>query len=247
MYQVPTFNLPVNLWHAGNVPPAAPDLVTVGNLTPGRRTNTPYVLAPAGTVEPGNMHLLVPAGTDIRDAKGGTGNDLAEVPAGSGRFYDVVFVDDIGSGFINEHRFGMLAGAGPWPTPFPAGTPGIPLAGGTSCVFAAVAGSFSLGITYKVTSPTIGQKWFQLTGPYPMNPAPFTITTTYGGLAVPFRPGFFINQGPCGSQVLIGFQIGALPSVSFASLVLDPNLIYVVLGIAGDFLAHDLTMLMTSP
>ena len=118
-YTLPTFNLVVNLWHSGHVPPAAPDLVTVGNLTPGRREITPYVLEPGGAALEANMYLLLPAGTDIRDAKGGTGNDLAEVPAGSGRFYTVKFVDDVAFGFANEHRVAQLAGNTGWPVPFP--------------------------------------------------------------------------------------------------------------------------------
>jgi len=83
------------------------------NLAMGRRiiwgfhdpTNMGYGAASAS--------LLLPALTDIRDpvAQGVPGStaDLVEVPAGSGRWYTVDSVDDIGKGFSNEHRFAWLA------------------------------------------------------------------------------------------------------------------------------------------
>jgi hypothetical protein len=45
-----------------------------------------------------------------------------EVPAGSGRYYEVVQVDDAGKGFPNEHRIaGLIATVdlGMWPVPYP--------------------------------------------------------------------------------------------------------------------------------
>jgi hypothetical protein len=75
--------------------------------------------------------LLVPALSDIRDLKCRAVEDVVEVPSGSGRWYQVASVDDIGKGFSNEHRgvvifpisenlfpTGSYAGLN-WPAPIP--------------------------------------------------------------------------------------------------------------------------------
>jgi hypothetical protein len=66
------------------------------------------------------MNLLVPALTDVRGPQDPVGPDMVEVPAGSGRWYQVVFVDDIAKGFSNEHRtasiFALYAS---WTPPYP--------------------------------------------------------------------------------------------------------------------------------
>jgi hypothetical protein len=67
------------------------------------------------------MFLLLPPGTDIRSGVLGTADDV-EVPAGSGRFYEVEFVDDVGKGFANEYRVALLIQTtawGAWPLPYP--------------------------------------------------------------------------------------------------------------------------------
>lgn len=69
------------------------------------------------------MCAMWPALTDIRDVYTGTFNqpDVVEIPAGSGRYYQVQMVDDIGKGFANEHRFCTLLKAtyALWPIPIP--------------------------------------------------------------------------------------------------------------------------------
>lgn len=69
------------------------------------------------------IQLLLPAGTDIRDIYCAPINaaDIIEVPAGSGCHYQVMWVNDIGKGFPNEHRYATLAktAAVPWPVPIP--------------------------------------------------------------------------------------------------------------------------------
>jgi hypothetical protein len=82
------------------------------NLAWGKRVNTGL---PISTTEGGEysqtlMVLLVPALTDIRDAAGlvGVHPDLVVVPSGSGRWYSVMYVDDLGKGFPNEHRGAVL-------------------------------------------------------------------------------------------------------------------------------------------
>jgi hypothetical protein len=130
-FTVPEFPLLCNIWAGPNPPTGVPRLTAACNLGMGRRImpaapsedvfNAPHMLA----------QLLLPAGTDIRDAScsPATSGDVVEVPAGSGRFYYVLGVDDLGKGFPNEHRFALLAKAcsayyGPfagvdWPTPIP--------------------------------------------------------------------------------------------------------------------------------
>lgn len=66
------------------------------------------------------MYLRLPARTDIRDAKSPFGGDWCECPSGSSRVYRVVFVDDIGGGFANEHRLAILETSTFWPVPFPS-------------------------------------------------------------------------------------------------------------------------------
>lgn len=142
-FRLPSFNLSANVWR-GNVDcTSAPPASTVGcNLSPGKRVfQAPALfIPPASTVAtlamvPMVMELLVPALTDLRYRGNGAGFfDSIEVPAGSGRFYACIFVDDIGKGFSNEHRFALLlqpaaglaawlnvaASSMPqWPTPYP--------------------------------------------------------------------------------------------------------------------------------
>lgn len=75
--------------------------------------------------------LLVPSLSDIRDGSCNLVNDFVEVPQGSGRWYVVMLVDDVGKGFANEYRMVTIGkiwqgvggvGSYPglfWPTPIP--------------------------------------------------------------------------------------------------------------------------------
>jgi len=115
----PTFNLVCNVFdHGTTTGPRIVDLEC--NLAWGRRVN---VATTGGTDTIGipflAMSLLVPAGSDIRGPQSAELPDNIECPSGSGRFYEVVFVDDIGKGFDNEHRCAMLQQSAPWPTPIP--------------------------------------------------------------------------------------------------------------------------------
>jgi hypothetical protein len=47
------------------------------------------------------------------------GPDTVEVPAGSKRYYLIEDVEDLGKGFTNEHRIGLLVPLAPWPSPLP--------------------------------------------------------------------------------------------------------------------------------
>lgn len=119
-FTVPTFNLTSNIWRSANPPPGIPDVVVSGNLAWGRRVSS-YQGLVSGLNEP-LMTLLLPPGTDVRSPACATGADTVEVPAGSGRFYIVIGVDDIGKGFPNEHRAAVLSWTsvfGFWPVPIP--------------------------------------------------------------------------------------------------------------------------------
>jgi hypothetical protein len=122
-FVLPNFNLTVNIWRAGSgygINP--PDVVTVGNLTPGKRVlQSPLLVSlPIGPTHQYNlgiiMELLLPAGTDIQPfnpVAGGTGADAVEAPAGSGKYYMVLAVDDVGKGFANEHVLALMVRATP--------------------------------------------------------------------------------------------------------------------------------------
>lgn len=113
--------LTINCWHgAVTIPPLIPPSLTfTGNLAWNKRVAVPST---GGTGSLGiplfTMTLLVLAGTDIRGRDSSSGPDIVEVPAASGRYYEVVYVDDLGKGFANEHR-GALLLARQRPTPLP--------------------------------------------------------------------------------------------------------------------------------
>lgn len=128
---VPAFPLAVNVWHGGGAfTYLAPDVATMGNLTPGRRSM--LAVTPTSTsIQVIEMELLLPKLTDVRCNYNLVGStDTIEVPAGSNRFYRVGAVDDIGKGFANEHRIVWMnyllqgstfsdVGAIPAPVPLP--------------------------------------------------------------------------------------------------------------------------------
>ena len=108
-YVLPTFNLDVNLWTAPAVVTAPPTRTFKAGLARGERV---IELFPAYTVGyysyRSPMQLLCPKGTDIYPNEPGAFADLVEVPAGSGRYYAVWYVDDVGKGFPNEYRMAWL-------------------------------------------------------------------------------------------------------------------------------------------
>jgi len=118
-YVLPQFNLTVNIWRGGAAYTDPPDVVTVGNLALGRRVAGSKLQDGSTSPSDGGMWLLLPKDTDIRDSKAASGEDMVEVPAGSGRLYTSKWVDDIGKGFSNEHRFSVIFGLPPWGVPFP--------------------------------------------------------------------------------------------------------------------------------
>lgn len=124
-FVIPQFPLTCNVF-TGGVISNPPRISPVCNLAWGRRSThngMSAVSGPGAIPFPAMMDLLVPAGTDLRDKFNSSSWDAVECPAGSGRFYIVVYVDDIGKGFPNEHRCGVLQKVGNalgfWPTPVP--------------------------------------------------------------------------------------------------------------------------------
>lgn len=123
-FVIPTFNLVCDIFSAAAPPPAAPRIagqvcqlrapsVQAQNLGNG-------LLAITQTIA-----LILPKGTDIRDqyCTPINSSDIVELPPGTGCRYQVLWVNDIGRGFPNEHRYATLAkiSSGPWPTPIPPG------------------------------------------------------------------------------------------------------------------------------
>lgn len=116
-FVLPTFNLNVNVWRHVSLPHSDPPAVTcMGQLRGPSQTSA--TVNPTDGLAAGN-YLLVPKLTDIRDASTPSNSDYVEVPAGSGRFYQVLNVDDIAKGFTNEHRYVIITKLLPWPQPIP--------------------------------------------------------------------------------------------------------------------------------
>lgn len=129
-FRVPTFNLTCNVWSRASVPTGPVDIST---LPPPRIAGLACQLRAPGKLSTAQdelnywifaAELLVPAGTDLRDNFSWDGvainkPDFVEVPAGSGRGYTVVAVDDVGKGFSNEHRFAFIFKNPKWPIPAP--------------------------------------------------------------------------------------------------------------------------------
>lgn len=130
-FRTPSFNLVCNIW-------------TRSDAGPGPRTAAPAApprLSPACQLRAAGKQstaqddqkwwafaaeLLLPAGTDVRDdftidpgLAVADQPDLVEVPAGSGRWYTVVQVDDVAKGFPNEYRVAMIFKNKFWPIPTP--------------------------------------------------------------------------------------------------------------------------------
>jgi len=119
-FSLPTFNLVCNVWRFGNAPPAAADAQLDCNLALGRRTSS-YQGVISSPTEP-IMSLLLPPMSDIRGPMCADPDTCVEVPAGSGRLYTIVGLDDSGKGFFNEHRVALLSWTalfGSWPSPIP--------------------------------------------------------------------------------------------------------------------------------
>ena len=118
-FTLPTFNLTCNVWSPASLPPNPPRVVLSCNLAFGRRVHPTFSTGTSAIME-----LLLPVHSDVRSPCQNPASlqDVVEVPAGSGRFYFVLNVDDAGKGFTNEHRVAQLTQTrafGAWPIPMP--------------------------------------------------------------------------------------------------------------------------------
>lgn len=107
-YMLPDFNLTCEVYRG----PWASRVLAVHalecNLAFSRRGQIPTGFAADLNEWSPIMSLLVPAGSDIRSLVCAAVEDVIECPSGSGRWYQVGGVDDIGKGFPNEHRCALL-------------------------------------------------------------------------------------------------------------------------------------------
>lgn len=119
-FAAPNFPLAVNIWRsaAGFPPVGAPSVVTTAVLFSPHVGN---LFAFSGKT---SSALLVgfPKLTDVRGNAGNGLPDSIELPAGTGRFYQVIMVEDSGKGYLNEYRYarvnqGLVAGSWVYPTP----------------------------------------------------------------------------------------------------------------------------------
>jgi hypothetical protein len=129
-FTVPTFNLVCDVY-TGPWSTKVLRLSPSCNLAIGRRTAQPSLDWGANAPQTHALpRLLLPALTDIRDGSCNGVQDVVEVPSGSGRWYQVLGVDDVAKGFPNEFRFADLSKIyqqmNPidypglqWPTPIP--------------------------------------------------------------------------------------------------------------------------------
>jgi hypothetical protein len=121
-FVLPTFNITCNIYTWPLNIPGGPRISPVCQLRAPAANNGGFgsgLLAVTQIIQ-----LLLPPLTDIRDSFAAPINasDYVEVPAGSGCYYQVMWVNDIGKGFPNEHRYATLAkttAGGGWPVPMP--------------------------------------------------------------------------------------------------------------------------------
>jgi len=160
-------NLICNIYSGAGAPPAVPRITSICSLSLGALSATAIAKGASQALgDYGGMWLLLPIGTDIRDASAATGRDGVECPAGSGRIYDVAWVDDIGGGYPNEHRFAEIIKKGVWPTPFPSVGPGplpVPPAAPVQTGQVTSAGALVNALAMGVLVPGNGMEFISVT------------------------------------------------------------------------------------
>lgn len=120
-YAAPTFNLSCNIWYGAGVIPPSGDPDVSDQRCQLRMLKT--VFGTLANTQTTRMFLLLPARTDINGRISGAGylGDVVEVPADTGRYYQVNAVDDVARGFANEYRVAVIQQRGDipggWPIP----------------------------------------------------------------------------------------------------------------------------------
>jgi hypothetical protein len=97
--------------------PGAPRMVNVPCQLRAAEHITSGFGEPLGNSQAALPAVLFPTLTDVRDQFCAPINnpDDVEVPAGSGRIYAVVNVDDVAKGFTNEYRIAYVGKRITWP------------------------------------------------------------------------------------------------------------------------------------
>lgn len=143
-YTIPSFPLAVRIWRSTSLVVNPPDVSAMGNLVSSRPDADPFPGIGIGTLAQRQVAgaywgrfatILLPRLTDVQPPNSTTNGDVLECPAGTGRYYFVVWVDDTGKGFANEHRYAYVVAlqtpamvglfgnpcgiTTAWPVPFP--------------------------------------------------------------------------------------------------------------------------------
>lgn len=129
-YKIPEFNLLCDIYEIGPTSNTF-RLQSVCALIMGPLRRFPTTGAAGAPGAGGYTPILaLPALTDIRDGSCQLVSNLVDVPAGSGRWYISLMVDDVAKGWPNEYRIATLAKTwkfpgsqnnlpGFWPNPIP--------------------------------------------------------------------------------------------------------------------------------
>lgn len=115
-FVVPQMPLSCNIWlhfQPGVSTYASPDVTISCNLTPGKRvfmnTDNLRIYSTDGRTVFGQcVELLLPKLGQISAGSPAKTPSVVEVVPGSQRMYWVVYVDDVGKGFANEHRMAVM-------------------------------------------------------------------------------------------------------------------------------------------
>lgn len=115
-FRTPNFNVPCNVWRNGDDPTTDPPAFsTICNISCGERTNIAMVdMATTFFVE-----ILLPKLTDVRGVNTSAGSDTIEAPSDTGRYYLVLFVEDVAKSYDNEYRLVISSQVAPRPVPTP--------------------------------------------------------------------------------------------------------------------------------
>lgn len=115
----PTLNLICNVWYNQFGHPLLGPPPTLANVPCQLRVGE--LVGPSPPAAARQVWICFAAGTDIAANPRGLFpiGDLIELPAGTGRYYRVDWVEDVGRGFPNQYRVAESHQDPPWPVPTP--------------------------------------------------------------------------------------------------------------------------------
>lgn len=118
-FSIPHFNLHCNIWNDPDPTTGPPTLPDVECQLYFPKQDQLEVTPGSSASWRGPMYIRLPAGTDVRfNNPADPPSNHIECPSGTGRMYDVLYVDDAHKGFLNEYRIAVVQ----W-----HGTPTFPL------------------------------------------------------------------------------------------------------------------------